>query len=518
MLVQSSLAKEFDVSQSLLRVMALVSSEQDDSEPFAEGSELRLQGPGIEDFKSLRTRARETWFEFLNRSYEGSLKAGQTLSLLVLSNQSQFDSIVDLDDIIGEREEFFLPKKRFFEKESSFFRELTSLLVKEFDDKLSCASFKELEKYYCMIHDHLLPSMRSTEYRDENSARDPRKQLVFDYRLLSVLKDINNDLFKLLQKDDVEKWELAWRVHDLILTVQQRMTASLDDTQVVVKHSLKKRLDSYLSRFRAFLLGELRKRRRRLTTALSENDTELARSCIQGVLYQLKPAIGGIVSLRRERALYEDLCRLHRMYISPVTRERSLAFSNHFNRLAVLLDPPSNTDNYKLGFKISDVEFQFLKRSNSIVLHTDCSGFIGRIYRELARIAGYEMDDFVVRGSGIIGSIYMIEPRVSKKIELPDSKDPLSVMKQGDFFYFERKIRGERQRHVVFFDRVVLDDGGKRVSLWEASPGGVKHRVKPLYWIMRWVESPYGAPRSGVYRMKEMDKIDELLARRGLVL
>ena len=129
------------------------------------------------------------------------------------------------------------------------------------------------------------------------------------------------------------------------------------------------------------------------------------------------------------------------------------------------------------------------------------------------------MSKFVVTRSGVIGSVYLIEPKVSTKISLAKGENPCKNMQQGDYFYFERKIRGERQRHVVFFDRLIRDKKkGLMMSLWEASPGGVKHRVKPLNWVLRWVKSSYGAPRSGVYRLKNMDKIDSILQRRGLTI
>ena len=510
-------ADSADIAPSLATLMSLRLGGHKAGDTIPEGTVIEVKVVNDEHFDLVTSQAKDTWKSFLSRYYKGVISVRQSLPLVFLANQQKLKKTAIINDKVVENTTYRLPKVSAIGDPALFIADLSELLTKAFNTRVGEAGFKELELRYHILHDMVLPLALATRPSEKTSARNPLKQLTFDFRLLTALRSVNNQLFKLLQQKRKRDWELAWKIHDDILSIQHQMAASLDDSHIVVKEALKIRLETYLSKFRKNLERELRRRRRRLAAALSRGDVEKARSYIQGMLYQLKPAIGGIIPLQRERSLYKDLCRMHRRYIGPVTRERSLAFTNHFNRLAALLAPPSNRDNYKLGFKISDVEFQFLKRSGTIVLHTDCSGFIGRIYRELARIAGFDMKRFIVRDSGIIGSIYMIEPKVSKKLTLAKGPNPYKEMKQGDFFYFERKIRGKRQRHVVFFDRLVEVKGEQKVSLWEASPGGVKHRIKPLNWILRWVRSSYGAPRSGVYRMKEMDKIDSILDRRGFI-
>ncbi len=511
-------AEATEISPSLATLMSLRLAGHKPGDAIPEETVIELKSVEAIHFEEVTVQPKDTWKKLLSRYYKGVVSVRQALPLAFLANPRKLVKKATITDKVPEGLTIRLPKTAAIGDPALFINDLSELLTRAFNERLSKAGFKELELRYFVLHDMVLPLALASKPGEGTSARNPLKQLIFDFRLLTALRSVNNQLFKLLQQKGKKRdWELAWKIHDDILNIQHQMAASLDDTHIVVKEELKTRLESYLSRFRKNLERELRRRRRRLAAALSKGNIEKARSYIQGMLYQLKPAIGGIISLRREQNLYADLCRMHKRYISPATRERSLAFTNHFNRLAALLAPPSNRDNYKLGFKISDVEFQFLKRSGTIVLHTDCSGFIGRIYRELARIAGLDMKRFIVRDSGIIGSIYMIEPKVSKKLKLPAGPNPYKMMAQGDFFYFERKIRGKRQRHVVFFDRLVEVKGEQKVSLWEASPGGVKHRIKPLNWILRWVRSSYGAPRNGVYRMKEMDKIDQLLDRRGFI-
>jgi len=509
------------VAPSLATLLALRAAGHKPGDALPEGTVIEVVDVGASAFDVVRpTDPKATWKDLLAGHYKGAVSVRQALPLAILSNTTKVTTAVKPTDAVGDVGELRLPKVAGMGEPAVFLSDLAGLLVRAFDDRVGSAGFNELELRYRVLHDMVLPLTTLGKAEEHTSARNPIKQLTFDFRLLCVLRTVNDDLFKLMQASGKQRdWELAWKIHDDILVIQQQMAGAIDDSHIVVKDALKGRLESYLSRFRGELEQELRHRRRMLAAALSREDVEQARGQIQGILYQMKPAIGGIIPLQTERSLYADLCRIHRRYVAPMTRERSLAFTNHFSRMAALLAPPSNRDNYKLGFKISDVEFQFLKQSGTIVLHTDCSGFIGRIYRELARTAGFDMKNFIVGDSGIIGSIYMIEPKVSKRVELAEGKTPWTNMQQGDFFYFERKIRGERQRHVIFFDRVVTKkDGTSEISLWEASPGGVKHRTKPFDWVDKWLSSSYGAPRNGVYRLKEMDRIDTILDRRGFIL
>ena len=392
-----------DLSPSLATLMSLrrLRGGHKPGDSIPEGTIIEVKAVSDEHFDLFASQEKETWKSFLSRYYKGVISVRQALPLVFLSNQSKLTKAATIDGLVPDNSTFKLPKASIIGAPAQFITDLAELLTKAFNTRIGEASFQELELRYVILHDMVLPLALATRPGEGTSARNPIKQLTFDFRLLSALKSVNNQLFKLLQQKGKRDWELAWKIHDDILSIQNQMAASLDDSHLAVKEPLKARLESYLSRFRKNLEIELRRRRRRLAAALSRGDVEKARSYIQGMLYQLKPAIGGIIPLHSERSLYNDLCRMHKRYIGPVTRERSLAFTNHFNRLAALLAPPSNRDNYKLGFKISDVEFQFLKSTGTIMLHTDCSGFIGRIYRELARIAGFDMKKFIVRDSGI---------------------------------------------------------------------------------------------------------------------
>jgi len=462
-----------------------------------------------------------TWKSLITGIYGSSVSIDAAIGLVILSNPSVSTSI-QVNDLIAADDtktvSIKMPSKEIVGDFRQFVSDLVGFTGVWFNQNLEAGKFSVLKRLYFVLHDRLLPYLYPVGAKGSVEAKNPQKQYVFDYKIIVLMKEINDKLYTLMSKSNLS-WEAGWVVRDNTIAIQQHMAMALDDVHIVVKGGLRHRFDGYESRFRAYLNREILKKQRKLVTSLSNSDIEGARKLVQSILYELKPAISGIVSAHREKALYDELTLIYKRYISPHTRERSLAFANHFSRIASLLAPPLKSDNYKMGFKISDIEFQFLKQSHSILFHTDCSGFIGRIYRELARIAGLDMSRFVVTRSGVIGSVYLIEPKVSIVIPLANGKNPCKNMLQGDYFYFERKIRGERQRHVVFFDRLIRDKKkGLMMSLWEASPGGVKHRVKPLNWVLRWVKSSYGAPRSGVYRLKNMDKIDSILQRRGLTI
>lgn len=505
-----------EVASSLATVLGLRSAGYAPGDSLPGGVVISAEQVGPEAFLRGTPTAGETGRSFVARSLGPAVPVRTGFALLLLANGGRLSPELRAELPLPALEgPLLLPRPDLLGDPAVFLKDVTDLEVRHFDERVASAPFAELERRYRLLHDHLLPVVAPADSGEGTSARNPLKQVVFDFRLLSAYRGINDDLHGLLTAE-VPDWEVAWRLRDELLAVEGQLSAALDDAHIVVKDSLVGRLEGYRSRFRRRLEDELVRRRRVLASALSRNDVEASRSTVQGILYELKPALRGILPGESERSLYADLGRLHERCVAPVTRERSLAFTNHFSRLAAVLAPPSNSDNYRLGFKISDVEFQFLKASGSLVLHTDCSGFIGRIYRELARMAGFDLSRFVVRDSGVIGSIFMIEPAVSSPVALGPPGRELEPLRQGDVFYSERTLRGELQRHVIFFDRLVAEGSAVRVSLWEASPGGVKHRVKDVPWLLKRVDLG-ASKRNGVYRLKEMDAIDAVLARRGLM-
>ena len=505
-----------EVASSLATVLGLRSAGYAPGDSLPGGVVISAEQVGPEAFVRVVPTPGETGRSFVARSFGSSVPARTGFALLVLANGGRLSPELRVEAALPAVEgPLLLPRPELIGDSAVFLKDVTDLEVRQFDEAVGTAPFVELERRYRILHDHLLPIVAPADTDEGTSARNPLKQIVFDFRLLSAYRGINDDLHGLLTSQ-VPDWERAWRLRDELLAAEGQLSAALDDAHIVVKDSLVARLEGYRSRFRRRLEDELVRRRRELAAALSRSDVEAARATVQGILYELKPALRGILPGESERSLYSDLGRLHERCVAPVTRERSLAFTNHFSRLAAVLAPPSNSDNYRLGFKISDVEFQFLKASGSLVLHTDCSGFIGRIYRELARMAGFDLSRFVVRDSGIIGSIFMIEPVVSSSVALGPAGHELETLRQGDVLYSERTVRGELQRHVIFFDRLVPGTDAVRVSLWEASPGGVKHRVKDVGWLLRRVDLG-ASKRNGAYRLKEMDAIDAVLTRRGLM-
>lgn len=506
-----------EVASSLATVLGLRSAGYAPGDSLPGGVVISAEQVGPEAFVRLAPAPGETGRSFVGRGFGASVPVRTGFALLLLANGGRLSPELRAEAPLPALEgPLLLPRPDLLGDPAVFLKEVTDLEVRQFDEVVGTAPFAELERRYRLLHDHLLPVVAPPDSGEGTSARNPLKQVVFDYRLLTAYRGINDDLHVLVSAE-IPDWEVAWRLRDELLAAEGQLSAALDDAHIVVKDSLVDRLEGYRSRFRRRIEDELVRRRRELAAALSRSDVEASRATVQGILYELKPALRGILPGEAERSLYADLGRLHERCVAPVTRERSLAFTNHFSRLAAVLAPPSNSDNYRLGFKISDVEFQFLKSSGNLVLHTDCSGFIGRIYRELARMAGFDLSRFVVRDSGIIGSIFMIEPSVSTKVALGPAGREFETLRQGDVFYSERTVRGELQRHVIFFDRLVAGGGeAPKVSLWEASPGGVKHRVKDVGWLLKRVDLE-ASRRNGVYRLKEMDAIDAVLTRRGLM-
>jgi hypothetical protein len=506
-------------SPPLLTLMALRSAGYDTDGEAPLEQHIEAVEVSEQCFVSLLPLGNETWKSFLARAYGSDISTNVAIGLAILSNDSVSADIKLNDLILPEGTDPLLikvPSRKIIGDLRQFVSDLIAFTGVWFNQNLESGSFSTLERLYIVLHDRLLPYIFPVGTKASVEAENPLKQYVFDFKIISLMKEINDNLYTLISGGTMS-WEAGWVVRDNIIAIQQQMAMALDDIHLVVKDGLRNRFEVYESRFRSYLDREILDRQRKLVTALSGNHIEEARKLVQSILYELKPSISGIVSSHREKALYDELTLIYKEYISPYTRERSLAFANHSSRIASLLAPPSKSDNYKMGFKISDIEYQFLKQSHSILLHTDCSGFIGRIYRELACIAGLDMSKFIVSGSGVIGTVFLIDPKVSVSVPLDSGENPCKDMLQGDYFYFERNIRGERQRHVVFFDRLIRDkEKGLMMSLWEASPGGVKHRIKPVDWVLKWVRSSYGAPRSGVYRLKNMDKIDSILQRRGL--
>lgn len=339
------------------------------------------------------------------------------------------------------------------------------------------------------------------------TGHDSPSQLAADARALTALQEANDLVFLVGATPSMAP--------HLLLDARAALMAAARGLRpaegLVAKGALLSRLRRYQGELADGLLRLLDGAAREATAACGRGDPETARA---GLLAAdaLATEAGDLLPppvLARARALLE---RLFRTLISPWTRERSLPFSLALDHLA----SASAGLGYLMGAKLSDRDFARLLAGGAPSLRTDCSGFLGRVYRELARRAGLPLAAFPVPDDGSVCSTDLIDGRSACRVLLADGADALAPLWQGDVIYLELVIRGERQRHVVMFDRLVHQEGREpRVATWEASPRGVRRRVRSARRILAWLRDPAGKPRAGVYRLHEMGAIDGLLAATG---
>ena len=448
----------------------------------------------------------ETWRQLLTRAYDKTpINAEMALPLLILTNRQSLTGVVTLDEPVSVKGPLYLPSASIIEKPRPFLTELRKLLLRDFERQLAIADFVELKKRYSYLHDVLLPIFGQDVELD-------KKQISFDYRVVEEFKEINDRLFE-LRNHKTHSVELALGVRKSILSVEKMMAEAVSDPELVVREELQGRLVGYRLRYGAYLEGEVIWRLRELSLSLQKKKIEIGRQILHTMLERVLPLTKGFFHPSAINELKIYLARAHTYFIAPATLERSLKFSQTFKDIVSVLAPPGKLDNYRMGGKISDEQFASLYSSPTRLVRTDCSGFIGRVYRELARRSGMNLSKFVVSCTGAISSVAMIETDCAKKLVLAKGKNPLADLRQGDFFYFEIKVRGKRDRHVCMFDRLFVN-GKQKVSMWEASPGGVRQRIRSVRWIVKKISSPYCAPRGGAYRFNDMERIDLLLQRK----
>ena len=448
----------------------------------------------------------ETWRQLLTRAYDKTpINAELALPLLVLTNRQTLTGIVTLDEPVSVKGPLYLPSASIIEKPKPFLMELRKLLMRDFEQQLATANFVELKKRYLYLHDVLLPVFGQGIELD-------KKQISFDYRVVEEFKEINDRLFE-LRNHKSHSVELALGVRESILSVEKMMAEAVSDPELVVREELQGRLVGYRLRYGACLEEEVIWRLRELSASLQKKQIEMGRQILYTMIERVLPLAKGFFHPSAINELRIYLARAHNYFIAPVTLERSLKFSQAFKDIVSVLAPPGKLDNYRMGGKISDEQFASLYSSHARLVRTDCSGFIGRVYRELAKRSGMNLSKFVVSCTGAISSVAMIETDCAQKLSLAKGKNPLADLRQGDFFYFEIKVRGKRDRHVCMFDRLFVN-GKQKVSMWEASPGGVRQRIRSVRWIVKKITSPYCAPRGGAYRFNDMERIDLLLQRK----
>ena len=455
----------------------------------------------------MRARDGETWRQLLSRAYtETPISAELALPLLILSNRNSLSGTVTLDEPVSVTGPLYLPSASIIEKPRPFLTELRELLMLDFEKQLALANFSELQKRYQYLHEVLLPIFGQ-------EAELEKKQISFDYRIIEAFKEINDGLFK-LRNHKPHSVELATRVRTSILSVEKVMADAVSDPELVIREELQKRLVGYRLRYGNYLEEEVIWRLRELSAHLQTKRIEMGRQILHSILKHVLPLTDGYFHPSAVKELNIYLARAHSYFIAPMTLERSLQFTVNFEKIIDVLAPPEKMDNYCMGGKITDEQFASLYSSPTRLVRTDCSGFIGRVYRELARFSGMDLAKFVVSCTGAISSVAMIEEDCAQKVALTRGNNPLSNLRQGDFFYFEIKVRGKRDRHVCMFDRLFVN-GKQKVSMWEASPGGVRQRIRPVHWIVKRITSPYCAPRGGAYRFNDMDKIDSLFRNKN---
>lgn len=454
-----------------------------------------------------KPKAGETWRQLLSRAYRDTpIKAEYALPLLILANRNTITGVVRLDEPVATKKTVHLPSASIIEDPKPFLDQLRKSLLLEFEKRLAVANFVELKSRFSFLHEILLPIFGQ-------EAEIDRKQISFDYRVVDAFKGINDSLF-MLRNHKPHSIELASQVRQSILAVEKEMAAAVSDPDLVVREELQKRLVRYRIRYGNYLEKEVIRRLHELSEHGQTKRVELGRQILHTLLNKVLLLAEGFFHPAAIDELKIYLARAHGTYIAPYTQERSLTFSRKFSKIVALLAPPPQKDNYGMGYKISDEQFASLYNSRSRLLRMDCSGFIGRVYRELARLSGMDLNKFVVSCTGAISSMAMIEKDCSKRVKLGNNANPLVNLRQGDFFYFEIKVRGKRDRHVCMFDRLLLNNPTK-VSMWEASPGGVRQRVRSVRWIVKRITSPYCAPRGGAYRFNDMEKIARLLANKN---
>ena len=468
-------------------------------------SASKLQGLPKDSVEEILSKSNDTWSSLLLRAYEKSdLKPRFAFPLFVLANPSFDWRESKSEQLLVAGRSFLVPKKSIIGDPRSFLKEVQEELLLDYRKALASADFEAIRRRIEFLLEVLLPLFPKLMDRE-------RSQLLFDLKTIDTCQSLNDDLF-LLRNQAPHDLLLASRVKKRLLRLGKVFLRALGNPRLILSEGLQIRLRDYRKCFYLHLEEEALRQVSEARRSFLSSEIERGRQCLLSFLDQYLPLSDGIWSGECQREIRALFKRAFSKLVAPHTLERSLVFSKELNRIVSLLEKTGGVDNYKMGSKISDREFLLLSRFEIPLVQTDCSGFVGRVYRELARAASWPLKGFVVNSEGEMSSRAIIARGVSKKVPISKEKELQARLKQGDILYFELEVKGERDRHVCIFDRLVKRDC-PRYFFWEASPGGVKSRFRSAAWLMRRLRDPYGHPRNGVYRLIHMNSIAEKLEK-----